>query len=162
MVIEDAAKNAVIGQIILMFSALLGVVFGFFLWLFGFGMFLLGMSGFSDVFGEPRIFRFSLLAGGLGLFSGILLLSGLLKAGLVVLGMTYLFEIAANYLLYVESGVPAVIWGYVLMLIGVPLLAVGIGALLIIAGRIMVIYGYHSIPEIYRIKRKAREHVGLG
>lgn len=160
--IEDASKNAVIGQLILMFSVLSGVVLGFFLWLFGFGMFLLGMSEFSDVFGEPRIFRFSLAAGGLGLFSGILLLSGLLKIGLVVLGVAYLFEIAANYLLYIESGVPAVIWGYVLMLVGIPLLAFGIGALLIIAGRIMVIYGYHSIPEVYRIKRKAREHVELG
>ncbi|ASJ08245.1 hypothetical protein A3L11_02985 [Thermococcus siculi] len=159
--IEDAAKNAVIGQVILIFSGIMGSFFAFFLWIIGFGVFLLGMSGFSDVFGEPRIFRFTLLAGGIGLFSGILLLAGLPRMGFTLLAVAYLFEIAANYLLYVESGVPAIIWGYVLMLIGIPLLAVGIGTLLILAGRIMVIYGYHSIPEIYRVKRRAREHVGL-
>ena len=159
--IEDAARNAVIGQISLMFSSVGGPVLGFFLWIIGFGAYLIGMSGFSDVFHEPRIVRFVLIAAGFALFSGVLLLAHFLTAGFILLAVAYLFEIAANYFLYLESGVPAIIWGYVLMLIGAPLLAVGIGALLIIAGRIMVIYGYHSIPEIYRIKKRAREHVGL-
>ncbi|ASJ11461.1 hypothetical protein [Thermococcus thioreducens] len=159
--IEDAARNAVIGQVVLILAGLAGGFLGFLVSLFGFGAYALGMNGFAEVFGDSRIFRFVVFAVVTSLAAALILLAGSAKAGLVLLAVAYLFEILANYYLYRASGVPAVIWGYGLILLGLPLLLVYIGVLLIIAGRVMVIYGYYSIPEMYRIKRKARRHMGM-
>ncbi len=157
--IEDAARNAVIGQVVLILAGLAGGFLGFLVSLFGFGAYALGMNGFAEVFGENRIFRFVVFAVVTSLAAAVVLLAGSFRAGMVLFAVAYLFEILANYYLYRASGVPAVIWGYVLILLGLPLLIVYIGALLIIAGRVMVIYGYYSIPEMYRIRRKARQHM---
>jgi CDP-diglyceride synthetase len=35
-------------------------------------------------------------------------------------------------------------------------------ASIVVVGMLMVIYGYHAIPEVYRIRKKAKNHVGLG
>lgn len=130
--------------------------------LFGLGVYAFGMSGFAEIFGDDRIFRFVVLAIVTSFLAMLILVIGAPpRASLVILALAYLFEVLANYYLYRASGVPAIILGYGLMLLGLPpLLVVYVGLLLIVAGRIMVIYGYYSIPERYRTMRRAREMGG--
>lgn len=158
--VEDAARNAVIGQVALIFSGLVGGFLGFLITLFGLGVYAFGMSGFAEIFGDDRIFRFFVLAIVTSFLAMLILVIGAPRASLVILALAYLFEVLANYYLYRASGVPAIILGYGLMLLGLPLLVVYVGLLLIVAGRIMVIYGYYSIPERYRTMRRAREMGG--
>ncbi|NJE04341.1 hypothetical protein [Thermococcus sp. MV11] len=160
--IEDASRNAVIGQVVLILSGLLGGFLGFLISLFGLGAYALGMSGFADVFGDSRIFRFVVFSIIFALAGGAVILGGFPRFGLLLLAIGSVFDVLANYYLYEASGVPAIIWGYGLMLLGIPLLLIYIGILFIVIGRVMVIYGYHAIPEVYRIRKKARNHVGLG
>jgi uncharacterized membrane protein len=162
--IEDAAKNAVIGQVILILASFLVgpfAVFGLIVYFGGLAIYLAGMKEFSEIYMDGRIFQFAIGSAVVAFFALPALALGSLKIVLGILVIAFILEFLANYFLYRASGVPAVLLGYALIVVGVPLMLVYIGALLILLGRLLVIYGYYSIPEIYRMKRKARKHMGL-